>query len=241
MSTLRVDTLEEYTNANGVSLNSSLKLKQYTTAQRTALSSPAAGEMVYDTDLNRVFVHDGTVWRKTQALAGFDMDYLVVAGGGGGGDTDAAGGGAGGLITDTYSFANTNGVSLTISVGAAGGMSNVGASGISGVEPSTSGKGSGGPVITIPSGSYSIGLNEGTVASQITLFPLGSLSTPGPFGLYSTHPGTFTIGVPIVTVTGGDTFVMTGSGRPVKILLTGGIPISLIGSTFTSRISGISL
>jgi hypothetical protein len=45
----------------------------------------------------------------------------------------------------------------------------------------------------------------------------------------------------MVTVTGGDTFVMTGSGRPVKILLTGGIPISLIGSTFTSRISGISL
>ena len=119
-SEIKVDTISENTSNNGVAFTAPLKLKQYTQSQIDALSGMSDGEMVYNTTTKRNNIFDGTVWREGSSVAGFDLDYLVVAGGGGGGKTDAGGGGAGGLISGTYSLINRTGVSLTIAVGAAG-------------------------------------------------------------------------------------------------------------------------
>lgn len=37
-------------------------LPRMTTAQRAAITSPVAGMFVYDTDINRIFMHDGVTW-----------------------------------------------------------------------------------------------------------------------------------------------------------------------------------
>ncbi|WP_164510792.1 hypothetical protein [Nonlabens xiamenensis] len=42
-------------------------IPRMTTAQRTAISSPAQGLMVYDTDLNAFIYHDGTNWQEMVA------------------------------------------------------------------------------------------------------------------------------------------------------------------------------
>lgn len=48
--------------------STSAKLKNYTTAQINALSSPEAGDMVFNTTLGQVCVYDGSAWQKiTQA------------------------------------------------------------------------------------------------------------------------------------------------------------------------------
>ncbi|MES2773372.1 MAG: hypothetical protein V4722_04270 [Bacteroidota bacterium] len=45
-------------------------MPRQTTAQRTAISSPATGLQVYDTDLKRGFYYNGTAWRQVQ-VAGY--------------------------------------------------------------------------------------------------------------------------------------------------------------------------
>lgn len=51
-------------NAKVVNLNASKKFlyPKYTTAQRTALTAEA-GEAVYDTDTNKLYIYDGTTWQ----------------------------------------------------------------------------------------------------------------------------------------------------------------------------------
>jgi hypothetical protein len=39
-----------------------------TTAQKNAIGTPAAGLMVYDTTVNKLFVHNGTVWEQIQSI-----------------------------------------------------------------------------------------------------------------------------------------------------------------------------
>lgn len=53
-------------NAKVVNLNASKKFlyPKYTTAERTALTAEA-GEAVYDTDTNKLYVYDGTTWQAT--------------------------------------------------------------------------------------------------------------------------------------------------------------------------------
>ena len=51
MSRLKVDQIEDR-SGSGISLDASLKFKQYTTSQIDALTGMAKGETVFDTDLN---------------------------------------------------------------------------------------------------------------------------------------------------------------------------------------------
>ena len=83
-------------DANNVAMDNSLKLKNVTTSQRDALSSPQAGDMVYNTTEGTIDFYNGTGWFATSATTyTTTVAYLVVAGGGGTGYY--YGGGGGGL------------------------------------------------------------------------------------------------------------------------------------------------
>jgi fibronectin-binding autotransporter adhesin len=116
-----------------------------TTAQRGSISSPVAGLMIYNTDINCLQFYNGTIWVSSCAvnatggaittIPGYEIitftssgtftanragtvSVLVVAGGGGGGG--AGGGGGGGVIYNT-SYTVTTGQSIPVTVGAGGG------------------------------------------------------------------------------------------------------------------------
>ena len=63
VSKIKVDEIESSQSGGSISYNSSMKLKQYTTAQINALTGMTSGEMVYDTDLNTIKFFDGTDWQ----------------------------------------------------------------------------------------------------------------------------------------------------------------------------------
>jgi len=92
-------------------------------------------------------------------------------------------------------------------------------------------------------GSYSTGLKEGVPASHKVMTPSGSSSFSPTFLSFSlcasTHPGMFTIGVPISDVTGGYIGSACG-GSDVIHLGNSGIPISRILILF-NRISGMGI
>ena len=54
VSKIKVDEIESSQSGGTVDLNSSMKLKQYTTSQIDALTGMTDGEMVYDTDLKAI-------------------------------------------------------------------------------------------------------------------------------------------------------------------------------------------
>jgi len=99
MSRLQVDSIEKSTG-NSVAMDNAFNLKSYTTAQRDALTS-TAGDMIYNSDDNKVQIYTGSAWANAGGPAGFDVEYVVIAGGGSGGQaqpngTKGGGGGAGG-------------------------------------------------------------------------------------------------------------------------------------------------
>tara|TARA_Y100000361_G_scaffold101254_1_gene90995 strand:- start:1176 stop:2273 length:1098 start_codon:yes stop_codon:yes gene_type:complete len=96
MSELKVDKIST-NDGNNVALGNSLKLKSYTTSQKNALTS-VAGDMVYDTDLGKPQIYNGTQWNTFgEEDRAIDIDFLVVAGGASGYHSYGGGGGAGGF------------------------------------------------------------------------------------------------------------------------------------------------
>ena len=90
-------------DTNNVAMDNSLKLKNVTTSQRDALSSPQAGDMVYNTTEGTIDFYNGSAWFSTSSSTfTFGLSYVVVAGGGGGAtawnsaNRGGGGGGAGG-------------------------------------------------------------------------------------------------------------------------------------------------
>ena len=77
MSTLKANTIST-NNANNVALDNSLKLKNYTTTQRDALTS-VAGDVIYNTTENKRQYYTGTEWLNTGSadLIG-DLEYLAT-------------------------------------------------------------------------------------------------------------------------------------------------------------------
>jgi len=110
MSTLETNSIGKY-NGNNVSVDDALRLKNYTTTQRDALTS-VAGDTIYNTTTSKVQVYNGSSWDDLGGSA-IEVEYLIVGGGGaaGGGSinwTVGGGGGAGGL-RNSYASENTGG------------------------------------------------------------------------------------------------------------------------------------
>lgn len=59
------------------STNKGLLMPRMTTAQRTTIASPAKGLMIFDTDLNALYIYDGTTWvsYKPQAASALSLPY----------------------------------------------------------------------------------------------------------------------------------------------------------------------
>ena len=60
MSTLETNSIGKY-NGNNVSVDDALRLKNYTTSQRNALTS-AAGDLIYNTTDSKVQFYNGSSW-----------------------------------------------------------------------------------------------------------------------------------------------------------------------------------
>ena len=82
MSTLETNSIGKY-NGNNVSVDDALRLKNYTTTQRNALTS-VAGDMIYNTTDSKVQVYNGSSWNDLGPVE-IAADFLVLAGGGAGG------------------------------------------------------------------------------------------------------------------------------------------------------------
>ena len=101
MSELRVNSIEKR-NGNNVAMSDPLKLKSVTTTQRDALSSPQAGDTVYNSSTGTIDYYNGTEWFASSATTFTTaVDYLVVAGGGGTGGANGT--------SPTAATANTGG------------------------------------------------------------------------------------------------------------------------------------
>lgn len=92
-----------------------------TEASRPA--APAAGTTRFNTNRNRVEIYNGTAWQSLTAATALPtqtVSYLLVGGGGGAGtnNTDYGGGGGGGGMLESTA-ALTQGITYTITIGAA--------------------------------------------------------------------------------------------------------------------------
>ena len=83
MSTLETNSIGKYSGDN-VSIDDPLKLKTYTTTQRDALSSPQAGDTIFNSTTGTIDFYNGTAWFATSDTTyTTTVDFLVGAGGGG--------------------------------------------------------------------------------------------------------------------------------------------------------------
>jgi len=60
MANVKVNTISKV-SGNNVALTCALNLRSYTTSQRNALTS-AAGDIIYNSDDNKVQFYNGTTW-----------------------------------------------------------------------------------------------------------------------------------------------------------------------------------
>ena len=66
MSTLETNSIGKY-NGNNVSFDDAVRLKNYTTTQRDALTS-VAGDLIYNSTDSEVQVYDGSSWVSLGAI-----------------------------------------------------------------------------------------------------------------------------------------------------------------------------
>jgi len=176
MSRLKVDNIETR-SGNNVAMDNALQIKGYTTAERDALSSPQAGDVIYNEDDGTIDFYNGSSWNATSAgTFTTPISYLVIAGGGGGGGSrggnyPGSAGGAGGyrnsygseLSGDSSSTETPLGIikgtSYPISVGG-GGSLGTGVDG--GVHPTVGTDSQFGSVTSTGGGAYASGINPST-------------------------------------------------------------------------------
>ena len=115
MSTLETNSIGKY-NGNNVSVDDSLRFKNYTTTERNALTS-VAGDTIYNTTTSKIEFYNGSSWVEAGGtdISTFTVEFLVIgAGGGGGGGEphtagDQAGGGGAGRYRTSYGSGNISG------------------------------------------------------------------------------------------------------------------------------------
>ena len=98
----------------------------WTTATRP--SSPASGQMGYNSTLSVIEYYNGSIWQQITISGGtsaYTVQYLLVAGGGGGGGRVGGGGGGGGVLNGYVSVSSGTAYTLTLGAGGAGGASGV--------------------------------------------------------------------------------------------------------------------
>ena len=120
MSTLETNSIGKY-SGNNVAVDDSLNLKSYSTSARNALTS-AAGDMIYNTDDNKVQFYNGSAWADT-GLSTFNITAVTVGGGGcGGGGVGGShfGAGAASGVLESSTQQNVTTFSYLVTVGAGG-------------------------------------------------------------------------------------------------------------------------
>jgi len=130
MSELLVDTIKSSDGS---------EIFQLAKKSASAPSSPADGDVWYDTTNDELKVYSATLsdWRTVEAQVRYNIQYLVVGGGGGCGSghtggSSGGGGGAGGMLTST-SYEIKTGTQYNVEIGAGGTKVNAnGATGNSG-------------------------------------------------------------------------------------------------------------
>ena len=105
MSELKTNKIST-NDQNNVAIDNALGLKSYTNALRDGLTS-VAGDMIFNSDDNKVQVYDGSNWVALGAITQGDaitIDYLVAGAGGGGGEhgSRGAGGAGAGGVANSY-------------------------------------------------------------------------------------------------------------------------------------------
>lgn len=123
VSKIKVDEIESSQAGGTIQYNSSMKLKQYTTAQINALTGITAGEMVYDSERKTIKFYDGTAWQSLYKPNLLVSALVVGAGGGAGGGVAGSwfgSGAAGGVLRTVSEFQTLSGSSITVTVGAGG-------------------------------------------------------------------------------------------------------------------------
>lgn len=145
VSKIKVDEIESSQSGGTIQYNSSMKLKQLTTAQINALTGMTSGEMLYDSEKKTIKFYDGTAWQllyKPNVL----ISALVVGGGGGaGGGTSGSwygAGAAGGVLRIASEIETSAGISISVTVGA--GAPTAGSTGSTSTFNTTSATGGGG-------------------------------------------------------------------------------------------------
>lgn len=111
MSELKVNQITKR-SGNNISLSDPIRLKNYTTTERDALSGVANGDMIYNSTVNKGQIYANGAWANLGDSPSFSISYLVIAGGGGGGRQYGGGGGAGGY-RNSYASENSGGLSST--------------------------------------------------------------------------------------------------------------------------------
>ena len=111
---------------------SATQLPVMTTTQRIDMTGLSVGEMIFNSDTDKVEYWDGTKWYGiTYEVAEISVDYLVVAGGGAGGHSYGAsgsGGGAGEFLYKTSQTLTTGSLGYSVIVGA-GSLAQIGGAG----------------------------------------------------------------------------------------------------------------
>ena len=132
MSELKTNKIST-NDQNNVAIDNALGLKSYTTTQRNALSSPQAGDTIYNSTTGTIDFYNGSGWFSTSdSTFTFSMQYLIIAGGGAGANWNGGGGAGGyrnsyasetsGQNSSTEAVLSTpkDGTSITVTVGAGG-------------------------------------------------------------------------------------------------------------------------
>lgn len=202
MSRLKVDNIETR-SGNNVAMDNALQLKSYTTAQRDALPSPQAGDVIYNEDLGTIDFYDGSSWNSTSdSTFSFSVDFLVIAGGGGSSRSTSPGAGAGGYRSswnnETSGGGGSSETTLTLSKGTNYGVV-IGAGGTSVGSTRTNGNDSTFATITSTGGGQTAATGGsgggGGYSSDNKGSGIANQGYRGGYGSYITsHDGSYNVG-----------------------------------------------
>jgi hypothetical protein len=226
----------------GANNTAATQLPVRTTTERTAMTGLSDGEMIFNSDTDKVEYWDGTKWYGITYNTPISVQYLVVAGGGGTGTgTFSGGAGAGGYLTGTITVSKNALIPVTVGLGgsaatAGNTYSNVGVSnGYNSIFDSITATGGGfGSTYVKNSGSGGSGGGEAAQYTHLvgTGIPgQGFNGGPGPGNTTGGGGGASSIGG-----TGGYTGGYGGDGKNTSILTQAMASSSSVGQVISGGV-----